>query len=92
VVASKTMKSPVHSLAFAVMATAIASLTAGSSGGGVGLTPQQACDALDGAPIEASRIAPSAYFVREATPNGQNRRPEGQARNAAEGGGVEREG
>ncbi|MGH8713112.1 MAG: tannase/feruloyl esterase family alpha/beta hydrolase, partial [Casimicrobiaceae bacterium] len=60
-VAGKTMTSPVHALAFAVMATAIASLTAGCGGGGgsggAGSTPQQACDALSGATIAASRIA-----------------------------------
>ncbi|MFI4953162.1 MAG: tannase/feruloyl esterase family alpha/beta hydrolase, partial [Burkholderiales bacterium] len=56
------MKSPIRILVAAAVAMAAASLIVGcggggSSGGGTALTPQQACDALDGAPIEASRIA-----------------------------------
>ncbi|MGH9548033.1 MAG: tannase/feruloyl esterase family alpha/beta hydrolase, partial [Terriglobales bacterium] len=57
------MKNLIRAFASAVMATAIALLTAGCGGGGGGsggntaLTPQQACDALNGAKVDASRIA-----------------------------------
>lgn len=57
------MKNPIRTLVAATIAIAVAALIVGcgggggSSGGGAGLTPQQACDALGGATIEASRIA-----------------------------------
>ncbi|MGH8799093.1 MAG: tannase/feruloyl esterase family alpha/beta hydrolase, partial [Casimicrobiaceae bacterium] len=57
------MKRPIRTLGAAAIALAVASLIVGcgggggSSGGGTGSTPQQACDALAGATIAASRIA-----------------------------------
>src|SRR5689334_18569821 len=57
------MKSGIHAFASAVMAAAITLLAAGCGGGGSsrggnpGPTAQQACDALNGAKVDASRIA-----------------------------------